>query len=78
MPITGTGPILGQLMKQAVDQETAAAIAAGRPVDRDAMFNAIGNAVEQWLVANGAGAVVGTATGVMSGPSAAPVIGNIT
>jgi hypothetical protein len=78
MPLTGTGKaILGPLLKAAVDSEVAAATAAGRPVNRDAVFGNMGQAIEAWIVANGTLAVVGTATGVTAGPAAVPVVGNI-
>jgi hypothetical protein len=61
------------MIKAAVDAATAEAVAAGRAVDRDAMFNAIGAAISAYLVTNGAAAVLGT-----SAPGGGPVVSSIT
>lgn len=66
MPLNG--PLLGKQLKAAVD-----AVGSG---DRDALFLAMGNAIVAHILANGI--VVGTAAGVTSGPSAAPVTGKLT
>jgi hypothetical protein len=53
MPIVGQGAVLGAALKAAVDQVTATATASGSPVNRDAMFNAMGEAIVAFLLANG-------------------------
>ena len=59
MPIVGQGAVLGAALKAAVDQVAAVAAASNSPVDRDAMFNAMGEAIVEFLLANGDVAVTG-------------------
>lgn len=72
MPISGTGSILGAALKSAVDQVTAQAVAAGSPVDRDAVFAAMGAAIVAHIVANST--VVGACPGGAGGPLVAGLI----
>ncbi len=58
MPIVGQGPVLGAALKAAVDAVTASAVASQQPVNRDAMFNAMGEAIVAFLLANGDVAVL--------------------
>lgn len=64
MPLSGTGDVLGEAIKAAVDAEQVAAERAKRPIDRDAMFKAMGRAIVAHLTATaGAGAVAGVTVG---------------
>jgi len=74
MALTGTGNVLGAALKAAVDQVVASATAAQQPVDRDAMFQAMGNAIIAHIIANGIGSIA--VTGVTVGAGAA--VGTIT
>ena len=58
MPIVGQGQVLGAALKAAVDAVTATAVASQQPVNRDAMFNAMGEAIVAFLLANGDVAVL--------------------
>lgn len=75
MPLGGTGDQLGDSMAAAVN-----AAATASPEDRQAIFRALGNAIINHILANGADAVtvvVASATSVV-GPAPGVGVGTIT
>lgn len=71
MPLTGTGDVLGDAMRAAIDAEPD-------KTDREALFRALGNVIVAHVVAN-ATVVVASVSGVTAGAAASgPGAGTVT